>query len=260
MHASIAANNKLLPMRSMGTYNALVDIMGHEDLGGKTILCLAECIRYNYWKAPPFNGGPCSSLFMSQDFVAIESVLIDFLRSEGALGAGTLDNYLHEAAQANDPPSGTVYDPENDGIPLESLGVHEHWNNSTDKQYSRNLGTGQGIELIQITDSNPVAAERYDAPEAFTLSANYPNPFYSSTIISYSLERYAHITLNVYNLKGQKVRTLIQQQQAEGSHEISWNGCDDHNVPVTPGFYVYRMDINTGRETYSQSHQMLLLR
>ena len=54
----------------------------------------------------------------------------------------------YEAAQANDPPSGTFYDPENDSMAMGSLGVHEHWNNSEDKQYSRNLGTGAGIELV----------------------------------------------------------------------------------------------------------------
>ena len=145
MHKAVASLNFSadIPMRPMGSYNALVDLMGHKDLGGKTLLFMAECIRYKYWSAPPFNGRPASSLFMSQDIVAIESVLLDFLRSEGAVPAGTADNYLHEAAQADNPPSGTVYDPENDGIPLESLGVHEHWNNPTDKQYSRNLGTGK---------------------------------------------------------------------------------------------------------------------
>jgi hypothetical protein len=49
---------------------------------------------------------------------------------------------------ASNPPSGTTCDPENDGTAMQSLGVHEHWNNSIDKQYSRNLGTGNGIELV----------------------------------------------------------------------------------------------------------------
>jgi hypothetical protein len=62
-----------------------------------------------------------------------------------------VDNYLHEAALAHDPPSEAFYDPEGDGTRLASLGVHEHWNNDTDKQYSRNLGTGEGIELVQIS-------------------------------------------------------------------------------------------------------------
>ena len=62
---------------------------------------------------------------------------------------GNVDNYLHEAALANNPPSGTFYHP-NGSTRLESLGVHEHWNNEIEKKYSRNLGTGKGIELISI--------------------------------------------------------------------------------------------------------------
>ena len=58
------------------------------------------------------------------------------------------DMYLLEAAMANQPPSGTFYDPEKDGTRLKSLGVVEHWNNPNDKKYSRNLGKNEGIELI----------------------------------------------------------------------------------------------------------------
>jgi hypothetical protein len=62
---------------------------------------------------------------------------------------GAADNYLHEAALAHQPPSKTCYAPEGDGKRLQSLGVHEHWNNPAQKQYSRNLGTGAGIELVK---------------------------------------------------------------------------------------------------------------
>ncbi len=161
MHEAIAAYDFSggIRARPMGSYNALVDLMGHEHLGGKTLLFFVECLRKTYWSAPPFNGGLSSSLFVSQDGVAIDSVLVDFLRSEGDVEEGSVDNYLHEAALANNPPSGTIYDPENDGILLESLGVHEHWNNSTDKQYSRNLGTGEGIELIQSLVVNVIPGD-----------------------------------------------------------------------------------------------------
>lgn len=261
MHEAVAAHNfsQSIPMRPMGSYNALVDLMGHKDLGGKTLLFMVECIRYRYWSAPPFNGGPASSLFMSQDGVAIESVLLDFLRSEGAVASGTVDNYLHEAAQADNPPSGTVYDPENDGIPLESLGVHEHWNNPTDKQYSRNLGNGEGIELVRTFNENsPTVVEPSFGDDSFTLLANYPNPFNLSTIICYSLPTSGDISLNIYNLKGEKVRTLINQHQSAGTFEISWNGCNDNNAGVASGIYIYRMELNTGKEIVSQSRQMLL--
>ena len=58
-------------------------------------------------------------------------------------------NRCHEAALAERPPSKTRYAPDGDGTPLKSLGVHEHWNRAEKKQYSRNLGTGQGIELVK---------------------------------------------------------------------------------------------------------------
>jgi hypothetical protein len=80
-------------------------------------------------------------------------VALDFLRNEPTLATivtGAVDNYLHEMALANQPPSKTVYDPEKDGKPLASLGLHEHWNNATDKKYSRNLGSGAGIELVAL--------------------------------------------------------------------------------------------------------------
>ena len=86
---------------------------------------------------------------------------LDFLRSEptiqeypGTMDEGdTVDNYLHEAALADAPLSGTFYDPEGDGVRMESLGVHEHWNNPVDRLYSGNLDPGTGIELIQLIRS-----------------------------------------------------------------------------------------------------------
>jgi len=263
MHKAVAALNFApdIPMLPMGSYNVLVDLLGHKDLGDKTLLFIGECIRSRLWSAQPFNGGPASSLFMSQDGVAIESVLLDFLRSEGDVVSGTPDNYLHEAAQADNPPSGTVYDPENDGIPLGSLGVHEHWNNSTDKQYTRNLGTGEGIELIKIINNTNtvVQHENGDVPETFTLFSNYPNPFNPSTTICFSLPVSADIRLNIYNLRGERVRTLINQYQSAGIFDTSWNGRNDKNNRVASGIYIYRMEINTGKEIFSQSRQMLML-
>jgi uncharacterized protein (DUF362 family) len=148
--------------RPMGSYNALVDLNGHKDLGGKTMLYLIDGLyatKHNEyrldpscrWESAPFQTNWTASLFASQDGVAIDSVALDFLRSEPSLRTivtGAVDNYLHEAALANQPPSKTVYDPEQDGKPLASQGVHEHWN--ANHQYSGNLGTGAGIELISL--------------------------------------------------------------------------------------------------------------
>jgi hypothetical protein len=143
-----------------GTYSCLVDLIGSAHLGGKTLLYLIDALypavdnSGDVIRFQSFGNDWCSSLFASQDPVAIDSVGFDFLRDEPESlyvqrGRG-LDNYLHEAALADNPPSGILYDPDGDGVPLQSLGVHEHWNNPVEKQYSRNLGTGLGIELVAV--------------------------------------------------------------------------------------------------------------
>jgi uncharacterized protein (DUF362 family) len=172
MHESIAVRGRgrgpATPVQGMGAYNGLVELNGHEQTGGKTILYLVDALyatRHNEyrldpscrWESAPFNQRWTSSLLASQDGVAIDSVALDFLRSEPTLATivtGAVDNYLHEMALANQPPSKTVYDPEKDGTPLKSLGVHEHWNNAAEKKYSRNLGTGAGIELVSLQPSS----------------------------------------------------------------------------------------------------------
>jgi uncharacterized repeat protein (TIGR01451 family) len=162
-------------MASMGHYRALVDLMGHEGLGGKTLLYLIDGLfggrrwysEPSKWAMPPFDGGWPSSLFLSMDPVAIDSVARDFLSQqwpEDVLMNEGVEDYLHEAALADNPPSGTKYDPEGDGTAMASLGVHEHWNNPDDKQYTRNLGTGDGIELLALMPEPDLALTKAVAP------------------------------------------------------------------------------------------------
>ena len=179
LHATIAVESSggrrgPQTIQAMGSYNSLVDLNGHAQTGGKTVLYLIDGLyatKHNEyrldpsckWVSAPFNNNWTSSLFASQDQVAIDSVALVFLRNEPTLtqvvSGPAVDNYLHEMAQANNPPSKTVYDPTKSGKALASMGVHEHWNNSADKQYSRNLGTGQGIELVALKPASaPVVA------------------------------------------------------------------------------------------------------
>jgi hypothetical protein len=144
----------------MGSYNCLVNLNGHKHLDGKTFLYMMDALyparnqTGGVIRFASFDNDWFSSILASQDMVAIDSVGLDLLRNEQALNpnvvdvTGNPDNYLHEAALADKPPSGTTYDPEGDGMALESLGVHEHWNNPKEMKYSRNLGTGKGIELV----------------------------------------------------------------------------------------------------------------
>jgi hypothetical protein len=158
-------------------YRVFVDIMGSKYLGRNTLLYIVDALfaggssetmgPVKYFM-PPFNNDWCNSLFLSQDQVALESVCYDFLRTEWN-GVNThdasnnsnegnpnwhgVDDYLHQAADRANWPEGIIYDPDNSGKPLTSLGVHEHWNDPVRKQYSRNLGKPTGIELVSIPDN-----------------------------------------------------------------------------------------------------------
>jgi hypothetical protein len=105
------------------------------------------------WQMAPFNNNWACTLLVSQDPVAIDAVGLDLLRSEWPDMADIAfsDQYLIEAALANNPPSGTKYDPQRNNTKVGSLGIMEHWNNAAEKKYSRNMGKNEGIELIQKT-------------------------------------------------------------------------------------------------------------
>lgn len=155
-------------------YLTFVDFMGHKDLGEKSLLFLIDfllgCKSVGgppgpKWQMAPFNGGFPASLLASLDGVAIDSVALDFFRAEfpEAPDLEYSDMYLHEAALADHPRSGTRYDPERDGTKLPSLGVHEHWNGPAAKQYSGNLGRSGGIELVRAGAITPVEPPPADA-------------------------------------------------------------------------------------------------
>lgn len=158
-------------------YRSMVDMMGSGYLGQNTMLFIVEGLfgggadetrsPVKYFMAP-FGNDWSNSIFISQDQVALESVCYDFLRSEwngvnkhnaanNVFETGPnmfgVDDYLHQAADSKNWPDGIIYDPDNIGKPLPSLGVHEHWNNPGKKQYSGNLGRPGGITLVSVPDT-----------------------------------------------------------------------------------------------------------
>jgi hypothetical protein len=76
------------------------------------------------------------------------------------------------------------------------------------------------------------------------LSQNYPNPFNPSTLIRFNIPTAGEVKLNVYNIKGQLVKTLVNENMITGNHEITWNGDDNNNRSVASGVYFYRLEAN----------------
>lgn len=93
-------------------------------------------------------------------------------------------------------------------------------------------------------------------PAITSLNGNYPNPFNPETNISFGMKSAGNVEILVYNLLGQKVKTLLKEFKAAGNHNIVWNGKDDNGKNVASGVYFYRMST----EQYSKTAKMILMK
>lgn len=94
------------------------------------------------------------------------------------------------------------------------------------------------LENETITFGLPTSIHSSDLPTDFQLNQNYPNPFNPSTTISYVLPQSAHVTLEVYNIAGQHISTLVDAQRGEGQHIVTFDGSQ-----LSSGTYIYRLHV-----------------
>jgi len=128
----------------------------------------------------------------------------------------------------------------------------------------------QWIELPTIFHNGYVTAETYrlgefrldEAVVSFPVTSvigNYPNPFNPDTEISFNISSMDHdknCSLKIYNIKGQLVRTLLEESLPSGNHQVIWNGKDNGSRPVSSGVYFFNLTV----DSRSISHKMLLLK
>ncbi len=87
------------------------------------------------------------------------------------------------------------------------------------------------------------------APTKYELAQCYPNPFNPETAINFSIREAGKISLKIYNLQGQVIRTLVDGEKTAGSYSIMWNGTNDQGVRVSSGTYLYSLKVNGFEET-----------
>ena len=101
-------------------------------------------------------------------------------------------------------------------------------------------------------DLKPVVAQ----PRGYVLHDNYPNPFNPETTISFLVPEPASVKIDIYNVMGQQIATLLNSTVETGYHEVNWNGTNRSGKRVADGVYFYRMEA----DGYVQSRKMLLLK
>ena len=284
----VAPGDDGVPTRTeLGMYRVQVDLMGHKMIGRNTMLILVDGLYAgpeatwpaDKWNMEPFAGDWTSSLFASLDQVALESVCFDFLRTEylnktvkDARGnnwkinfpnmAQGVDDYLEQAADPAKWPANITYDPENDGVPLTSLGAHEHWNGTQTKQYSRNLGLEQGIELVSIPAdlvASVVNVEEKQAVREEIINA-YPNPFSEKVNLRFLIDEQASVKLDVYDMRGQLVRTLADRTFTPGEHIMNWDGTGGSASFLSGGIYIVSIKIDSPSGIKLDSRRVQIIR
>ena len=150
----------------------------------------------------------------------------------------------------------------------------DDWGNSTGLSGIAKLATGgdpnisfsttkDGIYSLTFNDisleysiSKTTFIQENETHQGFELVQNYPNPFYSETIIQFFIPEESSVSLRVYNLLGEEIETLINDNKIPGIYQTRWNGLDKNGRKVSPGVYFYILK----SQNYSQTKKMILLR
>ena len=125
---------------------------------------------------------------------------------------------------------------------------------STIQGFGENLGGSTMYASIKLTDFT--SAHNTTVPLSSALSQNYPNPFNPETNIRYSLKNSGHVTIEIFNIQGQKVKTLLNRSEVGGDHVVVWDGISDDGAAVSSGVYFYKMQADGTNTT----KKMLLLK
>lgn len=118
------------------------------------------------------------------------------------------------------------------------------------------VSTITGADPDYYTPEDFTSALAIAKNKTFVLDQNYPNPFNPSTNIPYQVITPGEVKLTIYNLQGQKVKSLVNEHRRSGTYRISWDGTDDFQKDVSSGVYLYRLEIGDK----IQSRKMILVR
>ena len=126
-----------------------------------------------------------------------------------------------------------------------------------DKNDALLIGTQGGLDLCYDNNITVQVREKIKkSPTQFVLYQNYPNPFNPMTLISFQLPATSFVNIEVYNLHGQKVRTLLNNRKPAGFHVVRFDGRNKNGKKLSSGIYFYRIKT----DHFVQSRKLTILR
>jgi len=119
---------------------------------------------------------------------------------------------------------------------------------------------GESGEIITQNSSSVEINTKLLIPKTYKIYQNYPNPFNSSTILKYQLPRQSSIRLDIFNLLGQKVVTLVHDDRQPGYYKEKWQGRNQKGELVSSGTYIYRIIAHSKNNTFTETKKILYLK
>ena len=145
-------------------------------------------------------------------------------------------------------------------VKLIELGLRNTNTNSTlqPSNYDEFLSLKNEImnQLMEFNDIEDIKDEPGIAISQTKLVANYPNPFNPSTTIYFELANESSVQINIFNIRGQLIKTLVNDIYPAGTFKTEWNGTDTNNRNVASGIYFYQMKT----ESYTSTRRMIILK
>ncbi|MFH1685905.1 MAG: FlgD immunoglobulin-like domain containing protein [bacterium] len=235
-----------------------------ETIHKTVIACLTELQEngegFSIWVTDSSCGQTTVDLMMQGDSITMNQSMQMLLNAPG----GPDIQIVH-----NDPDGMTLNITDEDGvvheINLEDPGAIEQLEALGLNVQTLVKGDSTVMQMVMIaqcdsafdTDGDGSAKVGQDAvPEDFSLAQNYPNPFNPNTTIEFTLAAAGHTSLDIYNIQGQKVKTLVDDVMTAGEHTVEWNATDESGSRVASGVYFYRLTAGD----YTLSKKMTLLK
>jgi len=119
-------------------------------------------------------------------------------------------------------------------------------------------GSSVYLNEAMLNEELVISGENIGAsiPKTFSLGQNYPNPFNPDTRINYQLPEATHVSIVIYNLVGQVVRTLVNEDKPAGTFEVIWDNKNDEGIHLSSGVYIYRMRAGS----FSMTRKMIFMK
>ncbi len=140
-------------------------------------------------------------------------------------------------------------------LPLFFLNDHDYGSYHC-RQQGMNNGSNFVYGSLRIFFGNAITENGHNEIDSPLYSINYPNPFNPQTNIMFQNQEAGNVKVNIYNMKGQKVVDLVDEEYSAGIHNVIWRGRDEHGIEVSSGMYLYQ--VKTGR--YTTTRKMTLMK